>query len=225
MPSDAPRLKLERTKTMGAKVVPYDRNTEDREAIAKGLCAETGATFVHPFNDAGIVAGQGTAGLELCEFAEENGIKLEGILTGASGGGLCGGVAVAAAEKFPECSLFTVEPEGFDDYARSLASGEYQTNTRTGGSVCDALLSTFPGEIGLGILRERKARGLVVTDTEALAAVAFAFLELKLVTEPGGVVGLAALLQKKLPAEIGPVGVILSGGNIDPAMMAKALSL
>ena len=224
MPQDAPQAKLDRTRRSGARVVTYRRGVDDRDALALEIARETGATMVHPYNDAGVIAGQGTIGAEVAEQAAAMGLTPDAMLTCAGGGGMTGGVALALETLLPDCELLPVEPEGFDDYGRSLAAGTLVANRSEAGSVCDALLTRQPGEIGFSITRRRASRGLVVSDAEALAAVAFAFRELKLVVEPGGAVGLAALLSGRLPVKGRVVALTLSGGNIDADMMAKALA-
>ncbi|XHC12839.1 threonine/serine dehydratase [Labrenzia sp. ac12] len=224
MPSDAPRIKLERTRGYGATVITYDRETEDRDAIAGDLCSKSGATFVHPYNDVGVIAGQGTVGLELAAQAAALGLHLDDVLACTGGGGLSSGIALALEAKSPGTVFHTAEPELFDDYKRSLDAGERLSNAVKTGSVCDALLSDSPGDIGFSILSRVAGEGVTVTDEEALAAVAFAFTELKLVVEPGGAVALAALLAGKLPFRGKTVGIVLTGGNIDPQMLKTALS-
>ncbi|WP_306029788.1 threonine/serine dehydratase [Stappia sp. MMSF_3263] len=224
MPQDAPTAKLERTRRSGARVVTYRRGEEDRDAIAATIGAETGATFVHPYNDAGVIAGQGTIGAELAEQAMAMGLSPDAMLTCAGGGGMTGGIALALETLLPACDMVPVEPEGFDDYGRSLAAGTRVPNAREAGSVCDALLSREPGELGFSITSRRAWGGIAVSDAEAMAAVAFAFRELKLVVEPGGAVGLAAVLSGKLPLAGRCVALTLSGGNIDADVMAEALA-
>jgi len=224
MPADAPSIKLERTRGYGATVVTYDRASEDREAIAAKLCQESGATFVHPYDDPGVISGQGTVGLELADQAAALGLQLDDVLACTGGGGLSGGIALALAERSPATVFHTVEPAGFDDYKRSLQAGRRLSNPAKTGSVCDALLSETPGEIGFSILRELAGEGLTVTDEEALAAVAFAFRELKLVVEPGGAAALAAILSAKLTMSGKVLGFVITGGNIDPQMLMTALS-
>jgi len=224
MPEDAPQIKLARTRGYGATVVTYDRETESRDAIAKALCEESGATFVHPYNDPGVIAGQGTVGLELAEQAAALGCQLDDVLACTGGGGLASGIALALADKTPATCFHTAEPALFDDYKRSLESDSIQTNAAKSGSVCDALLTEAPGTLGFSILRKLAGEAVAVTDEEALAAVAFAFTELKLVVEPGGAVALAALLTGKLPLKGKTVGVVLTGGNIDPQMLMTALA-
>jgi threonine dehydratase len=225
MPADAPAIKLQRTRDFGAEIVTYDRAGEDREAIAAEICSKTGATFVHPYNDAGVIAGQGTIGAEIAEQAKALGLIPEAVLACTGGGGLSSGIALALASDLPECVFHTAEPEGFDDYARSLRADERLGNPALSGSVCDAILTERPGEMSFSILRERAGEGTVVSDEEALRAVAFAFRELKLVVEPGGAVALAAVLFGKIKTEGRVVGVVLSGGNIDPELLGKALRL
>jgi threonine dehydratase len=224
MPADAPALKIERTRRSGAEIVLYDRLREDRDAIARALCAERRAAFIPPFDHPHVIAGQGTAGLELAEQARAAGVEaLEAVLVPASGGGLTAGVALALRRHFQLCAVYVVEPEGFDDYARSLASGAREKNAQAAGSICDALLIGQPGELTFAVNRTLLAGGLAVSDEEAMAAMAFAFHELKLVAEPGGAVALAALLAGRYRPRGGAVGVILSGGNVDPALFARAI--
>lgn len=225
MPEDAPRIKLSRTRGYGAAVVTYDRETESRDEIATNLCRQSGATFVHPYNDPGVIAGQGTVGLELAAQAAEGGVQLDDVLACTGGGGLASGIALALAHTSPSTRFHTAEPALFDDYKRSLESGSIQTNAAKTGSVCDALLTEAPGELGFSILRELAGEAVAVTDEEALDAVAFAFTELKLVVEPGGAVALAALLAGKLPLRGKTVGIVLTGGNIDPQMLMRALKV
>jgi threonine dehydratase len=224
MPSDAPQVKLQRTRGYGATVITYDRATEDRDKIAAEICAETGATFVHPYNDPAVIAGQGTVGLEMAAQAKDLGVRLDDVLACTGGGGLSSGIALALANTSAETVFHTVEPQFFDDYKRSLEAGELLSNPAKSGSICDALLSESPGEIGFSILRQFAGEGFTVTDEQVLDAVAFAFSELKLVVEPGGAAALAALLSGKLDLRERTVGVVLTGGNIDPKMLFKAVS-
>jgi threonine dehydratase len=224
MPADAPQVKLERTRGYGATVITYDRATEDRDKIAAEICAETGATFVHPYNDPAVIAGQGTVGLEMAAQAKDLGVRLDDVLACTGGGGLSSGIALALANTSAETMFHTVEPQFFDDYKRSLVAGALLSNPAKSGSICDALLSESPGEIGFSILRQFSGEGYTVTDEQVLDAVAFAFSELKLVVEPGGAAALAALLSGKLDLRERTVGVVLTGGNIDPKMLFNAVS-
>lgn len=224
MPSDAPALKVARTRRSGAKVVSYDRVRESREEIAMAIVAETGASFVAPYDDPRVIAGQGTVGLEIAEDLRGMEIEAVRVLVPASGGGLTAGVALAVEALSPGGAVFTVEPEGFDDHARSFASGEREANTARAGSICDALLADRPGEITFAVNGSRVRAGFAVSDTEVREAMRFAFEELKLVVEPGGAVALAALLSGRVSAADGPVAVVLSGGNADPETFAAAIS-
>jgi threonine dehydratase len=223
MPSDAPAIKVARTRRSGAEVVFYDRYTQDRDAIAHEISAERKADYVAPFDDFGVIAGQGTIGLEIAEQARAAGAELAAVITPCSGGGLAAGVALAIEAESPATLVHTAEPEGFDDYARSLKSGQRESNTPGKTSICDALLVAQPGVLTFPINRTRLGDGLVVSDAEASAAVAFAYHELKLVVEPSGAIPLAALLSGRYPLSGKPVAVVLSGGNIDPAMLAQIL--
>ena len=225
MPTDAPVIKRLRTERSGAKVVTYDRATEDRDACTAALVAETGAELVHPYDDERVMAGQGTALLEAVEDLAARGIVPEAVLVPASGGGLTAGTALVAAARAPGATVYAVEPEGFDDLGRSLKSGVRERNARTAGSLCDALLTPSPGQFTFEINSRLVAAGLAVSDEEALQAVAFAANELKLVVEPGGAVALAALLTGKLDVHGKVVVVLASGGNIEPEVFRRALAL
>lgn len=221
MPSDAPPIKIRGTRHYGADVRLYDRVRESREAIAASIVHESGATLVPPFDDPAIIAGQGTAGLEMIEQC--NG-ALDAVLVPASGGGLAAGIAVAVKAKCPHAEIWLCEPEGFDDWGRSLRAGRIERNAELSGSICDALMAPQPGNVTFAINQKLAAGGIAVSDDEALAAMAFAWRNLKIVVEPGGAVALAALLTGKFDAGKKRVGVILSGGNVEYAMMVRALS-
>lgn len=224
MPSDAPRLKIDRTRAFGAEVVLYDRVHEDREAIARALAEERVADFVHPFNDAGVIAGQGTVGLEMAQDAGAMGLTLDTVIVPCSGGGLASGMAIAVSHIFPASKIVIVEPEGFDDFARSLSSGRIEKNEHASGSIADALMAASPGDQTYAIGRRYFAGAVTVTDAEIRAAMRFAFAELKLVVEPGGAAALAALLAGRVAPAGGSVGVVLSGGNADPETFARIIS-
>jgi threonine dehydratase len=223
MPGDAPAAKREGTTRRGANIVAYDRATDDRDAITASIVAETGAELVHAYNDSRVIAGQGTIGLEIADELAARGEHADLLIAPCGGGGLSAGIGVAMAAESPETQVYLAEPEGFDDYGRSLASGSITRNARTGGSVCDALMAPQPGALGFAINRETGARGVAVSDAEALAAVAYAFRTLKLVVEPGGAVALAGLLSGRVDAYGKTVVIVLSGGNIDPAILERAL--
>jgi len=224
MPADAPRPKRERTLALGAEVVLYDRNTEDRAAIAKRIVAERGATLVPPYDDPLIIAGQGTIGAEIVEDLARLSLKPEIVVVGASGGGLAAGISLGVKSKVPSAKFYAVEPEGFDDTLRSFASGKREANARMSGSICDALLSNTPGELTFPITRELIGQGTTVSDDEVGDAVRYAFHELKLVVEPGGVIGLAALLAGKIAVKGKIVVAILSGANVDPELFGRLIA-
>jgi threonine dehydratase len=224
MPADAPAIKIENTRGYGASVVLYDRDTGDREAIAAEIVARTGATLVRPYDDPDIIAGQGTIGLELVRQAEALGCRLDLVLTPCSGGGLMAGCATAVKALSPQTRLMTVEPQDFDDMARSLASGHRQTNKPGRRSICDALMSPTPGVLTFRINQRLTEAGLAVSDAEVQQAMAFAFRELKLVVEPGGAVPLAAVLSGKVEAAGQTIALVLSGGNVDAATFTAALA-
>lgn len=223
MPADAPVLKRQRTARSGARVVLYDREREDRNAIALAIAAEEGLAFIHPYDDPYVIAGQGTAGLEVAADCKMLGIAPDVIVVPCSGGGLAAGTALAIRDRFPPAAVYVAEPRDFDDYGRSLASGSRQENRLRGGSVCDALLAETPGAIGWGINREALAGGVSASDAEALHAVGFAFDELRLVVEPGGAVGLAALLAGGLDVTGRVIVFMLSGGNIADDVLAVSI--
>jgi threonine dehydratase len=224
MPSDAPRIKVERTRQGGAEVVFYDREKEDRFAIARDLCAKMQADFVPPFDDPYVISGQGTAGMELTRQARLAGAEVDAALVPASGGGLLAGVTLAVKDRFPAADVYCAEPEGFDDYGRSVAAGSLQKNERANGSICDSLLVTEPGELTFALNQKQLAGGVAVSDDEVREAIAYAYRELKLVVEPGGAVGLAAVLSGKFDAKGKSVAIILSGGNIDPQLFGEIIS-
>jgi threonine dehydratase len=224
MPSDAPRAKRERTAALGAQVVLYDRVRDDREAIAEAIAAERGATLVPPYDDALIIAGQGTTGREIVEDLSALGLEPNVVVVTASGGGLTAGIALAVKSRVPSAVLYTAEPQGFDDHARSFKSGQREQNAALTGTICDALMARMPGKLTFAINRALVGAGVVASDEEVAAAVAFAFAELKLVVEPGGAVALAALLHHKIDVT-GKVAVaVLSGGNVDPELFSRLVA-
>ncbi|MFZ0422307.1 MAG: threonine/serine dehydratase [Xanthobacteraceae bacterium] len=224
MPRDAPRAKRERTAALGAEVVLYDRARDDREAIAGDIARQRGAVLVPPYDDALIIAGQGTAGREIVDDLALLGLLPDVIVVTASGGGLAAGIALAVKSRVPSAALFTAEPQGFDDHARSFRSGRREENAALTGTICDALMARMPGKMTFAINQSLVGAGLVVSDDEVAAAVAFAFAELKLVVEPGGAVALAALMHGKVDVK-DKVGVaVLSGGNVDPELFSRLVA-
>jgi threonine dehydratase len=223
MPSDAPAIKIESTRAWGAEVILYDRHSEDREALSAGFAARTGATVIPPYELAEVIAGQGTLALELAADAAAAGLAMDALLACTGGGGLIAGCALALEGVSPETRVHAVEPEGWDDTARSLALGARQRNAPGGSLLCDALLAPTPGVLTFALNARLLAGGVAVSDAEVLAAMAFAFRHLKLVVEPGGAVCLAALLAGRFDARGRVVGAVLSGGNVDPAVFARAI--
>lgn len=224
MPADAPAVKRAGVEASGGKVITYDRASEDREAVAAAVIEKEGGAFVHPFDNAAVIAGQGTIGLEIAASLEAAGIVPDVVMTPCGGGGLSGGVGTAVKAAFPTTNFDIIEPAGFDEYGRSLRAGRIIGNSATSGSICDSLLAKAPGKLGFALNQVNVSEALAVTDEEALAAVAYAFRHLKLVVEPGGAVALAAILAGKLPVAGKTIVAVLSGGNIDPSVMARALA-
>ncbi len=221
MPSDAPQVKIANTRAYGAEVVLYDRATEDRDAIGGDIAAKRGLTLIRPYDDAEVIAGQGTVGLEIAAQAAQAGVDSADVLVCCGGGGLASGIALALQARAPDFRVRTAEPAGFDDMARSLSAGERLRNAAVAGSICDAILTPTPGELTFPILSRLAGPGLVITDDQALRAVALAFTHLRIVLEPGGAAALAAaLFAPDLPDT---VICVATGGNVDPAMFARAL--
>lgn len=224
MPKDAPAMKRNRTIAFGGEVVQYDREHDDRDAIAGSIAAERGAVFVPPYDDFYIIAGQGTVGLEIAEDFSARGLAPDVVVANASGGGLVSGIALAVKHRFPEARVMTAEPAGFDDHARSFRSGGRERNERVSGSICDALLAATPGRLTFEISSRIVGEGVSATDEEVARAVAFAFEELKIVVEPGGAVALAAVLAGKLDLKGKVAAIVLSGGNVDGELFARCLA-
>ena len=223
MPADAPAIKIANTRAFGAEVRLYDRAREVREEIGAEIAERTGAALVKPYDDARIIAGQGTAGLEAADQLRARGAVIDAALIPCGGGGLIAGCSIALAAAFPGVAIHAVEPRGFDDTTRSLAAGEALANPPESRSICDALLAPTPGALTFAVNRRLLAGGLAVTDDEVRRAMAAAFAHLKLVVEPGGAVGLAAVLSRRFDARGRVVLVVLSGGNVDAGLYAQAL--
>jgi threonine dehydratase len=224
MPSDAPALKIENTKALGADVILYDRDTEDRDEIGARLANDRGLTLIKPFNDPLVIAGQGTTGLEIAQDANDLGIQNADVLVCCGGGGFTSGIALACEADAPTLRIRPVEPQGFDDVARSLISGKIERNAATSGNICDAIITPQPGDLTFPILQRLCGPGLTITENEALKAMAQAFLRLKLVAEPGGAAALAAALYRSDDITGDAVIVTISGGNVDPVQFAQALA-
>ncbi len=224
MPTDAPQTKIDATRALEAEVVLYDRATEDRKAIGQTLAEARGLTLIEPFDNAEVIAGQGTTGLEIAEQAREAGVTRGDVLVCCGGGGFASGIALALEAEAPAMRVRPVEPEGFDDVARSLRSGNREVNAAKSGSICDAIISPQPGEMTFPILHRLCGPGIIVTDDECLNAMAYAFAHLKLVLEPGGASALAGALFHGGEIEGEAVICTASGGNVDTQMFQRALS-
>lgn len=221
MPSDAPALKIANTREYGAEVVLYDRDNESREEVGEALASERGLTLIRPYDEPEVIAGQGTTGLEIARQAAEAGVTDADVLVCCGGGGLTSGIALALAAEAPGLRPRPVEPEGFDDVRRSLATGKRQSNDRMSGSVCDAIVTPSPGEITFPIMAKHCGSGIAVSDDDALRAMVFAFRYLKIVMEPGGAVALASALFHAEPGK--DVIAVATGGNVDAEVFRKAL--
>ncbi len=223
MPADAPAIKRAATEAWGARVVTYDRDREVREEIGERIAAERGATLVRPYDDPHVIAGQGTVGLEIARQCLARGILPDAALFPCGGGGLVSGSALALRACLPGIAVHSVEPEGFDDTARSLRAGRRLANPPGGESLCDALLAPTPGALTFALNRRLLAGGLAVSDAEVAEAMRLAFETLKIVVEPGGAVALAAVLSGRFDGRGRTTVVVLSGGNVDPALFAAVL--
>ena len=225
MPTDAPQTKIDGTKMLGGEIVFYDRATEDREAIGRRIAEDEGRVLVPSYDDPSIICGQGTVGLEMADQAESFGLVVDDVLVPVLGGGLIAGVGLAVKDRFPNVSLYSVEPKGFDDHRRSLLSGKRETNYDQSGSLCDALLAPTPGMLTWAINREQLTAGYAVNEQDALAAMAFAHRHLNLRVEPGGAAALAAVLNGSHTAKGRCVALVISGGNVDDEILNRAVSL
>ena len=221
MPEDAPKIKIENTRELGGTTVLYDRYTGDRETIAREMADERGCEVVPSYDHERIIAGQGTAGLEIVEQCEEAGVAPDQVFINCSGGGLSAGCAIAIRSQLPDTSVHPVEPEQYDDTCRSLVSGKREQVDVSARSICDALQVATPGEITFSINKELLGSGVRVSDDEVRDAIRFAFTHLKLVIEPGGAASLAAVLCGKVDARDKVTVAMMSGGNIDAQMFAS----
>lgn len=224
MPSDAPLIKQRNTEAYGAELRLLDRYRDSREEIGAEIAASSGAALIKPYDDPDVIAGQGTVGLEIVEQANDLGALPDAVLTCCGGGGLTAGCALVLKEDNADYPIYTVEPEAYDDTKLSLEAGERRAIEPGTPTLCDALLAPTPGEITFGVNKSRIAGGLTISDEDALNAMALAFETLKLVLEPGGAAALAAVLSGKIEAEGRTLAVVASGGNVDPAVFAKALA-
>ncbi len=224
MPKDAPEIKINNTRALGAHVVLYDRaGGESREALGDTLQAERGLTLIRPYDEPQVIAGQGTCGLEIAEQAAELGIKDAEVLVCCGGGGLTSGIALACEADAPGFKVRPVEPEGFDDVKRSLLSGHIETNNQMSGNICDAILTPAPGQITFPILQRLAGPGIAVSEDACLRTMAHAFERLKVTAEPGGAAALAAALFHGDALNADTVICTISGGNVDAPMFQRAL--
>ena len=221
MPEDAPTIKIENTRRLGGTTVLYDRYTEDRDSIARNIAADRGCEVVPPYDHEHIIAGQGTAGLEIAAQCSELGLTPDQALVCCSGGGLTAGCAISLCDAYPDIDVYAVEPEAFDDTARSLESGQRESIDVSAKSICDALQVATPGQITFEINKRLLAGAMAVTDDEVREAIRFAFRHLKLVVEPGGAAALAAVLCARIETRDKVTVAVLSGGNIDAKMFAS----
>lgn len=224
MPADAPGVKIANTRALGGEVILYDRRTESRESIGLALATERGLTVVRPYDDSRIIAGQGTAGLEAARQAEALGLRVDQAVVPASGGGLIAGVALGVHGIFPDCTVWSAEPNGFDDLRLSLDAGRPVPHHGAGSTLCDALLAAQPGDIPFAVHRDHLTGGVALDDSAVLSAMRTAFDRLKIVLEPGGAIALAAMLSGAVPGRARVTLVIASGGNVDPTTCIRALN-
>jgi threonine dehydratase len=224
MPSDAPEMKINNTRSYGAEVVTYDRYSDNREEIGARISAERGAVLIKPYDDPRIIAGQGTVGLEIAAQSRDLDITLDAVLAPCGGGGLISGTAMAIKHNQASTAVYSVEPQNYDDTLQSLEAGTRTAVDVSNPSICDALMAPTPGEMTFSINRELLDGGLVVSDEEAMEAMRQAFARLKLVVEPGGAVALAAVLSGKFDCTDKTICVVCSGGNVDAAFFADVLN-
>ncbi len=225
MPTDAPKMKIDNTRALGAEVVLYDRpGGESREEVGDRLRSERGLTLIKPYDEPQVIAGQGTTGLEIAEDANALGIEKADVLVCCGGGGLTSGIALACEADAPTLRIRPVEPQGFDDVKRSLASGHIETNNSQSGNICDAILTPAPGQITFPILQRLCGPGIAVSEEECLRAMAIAWARLKVVAEPGGAAALAAALFHSDQIAGDTVIATISGGNVDAEVFQSALS-
>ena len=224
MPADAPKTKIDNTRALGAEVVLYDREHEDRDEIGARISQERDLTLIKPFDEPEVIAGQGTCGLEIAQQAAELGIKDADVLVCCGGGGLTSGIALALEQDAPNMRVRPVEPEGFDDVCRSLISGQIERNPTTLGSLCDAIVTLSPGQLTFPIMQRLCHAGITVTEEQALHAMQLAHDRLKITIEPGGAVALAAALFYGDQTSSDCVIAVASGGNVDRDVFERALT-
>lgn len=223
MPSDAPKIKSDGVRRLGGEVVEFDRETDDREAVSAEIVDRTGATLVPSYDDPFIIAGQGTAGLEVAEDLQTLGILPDQFVCCAGGGGLIAGCGLAMKQAYPDCDIIAAEPEDFDDHRRSLIAGERVANTRKSGSLQDAIITPMPGRLTFQLNQKQLSGAVTASDDDTLEAMAFIWKHLKLVAEPGGATAFASLLNGQAGTRGKVTAVLITGGNVDPAVFRQAL--
>ncbi|VAV87290.1 pyridoxal-phosphate dependent enzyme family protein [hydrothermal vent metagenome] len=223
MPADTPQSKINGVLARDGEVVFYDRLHQDRAQIAADIAADRNAVLIPPYDDPFVIAGQGTVGLEIVEQAKQLGVELQALIPNTGGGGLTAGIALALEAERPDCTLYSCEPEGFDDHKRSLISGKRERNLTLDGSICDALMAQQPGQMTFAINQSRLRVGFSVSESQVRDAMRFAYAQLQLVVEPGGAASLAAVLAKKVPGSA-PICIVLTGGNVDPILFAEIIN-
>lgn len=225
MPKDAPQIKIDRALHYGANIVLFDRFLESREAIGQALIEKTGSYLIPPFEHPDVIAGQGTIGLEIVEQCQAMNMVPTQVLIPSSGGGMAAGCALVIKHYFPDCDIYSVEPMYYDDLAQSLVKGERVGHGNQSGekSICDSLMAPMPGELAFAINRFLLKQGVSVSESSTYQAMRLAFENLKIVLEPGGAVGLAALVEAKVKCPDHVTIVIGSGGNVDPVIFTKAI--
>lgn len=224
MPEDAPAMKVANTKAFGGQVVTYDRYSESREDIGAAIAKEQGATLIPPFEYLPVIAGQGTIGIEIAHRLKDQSITPDQLICCTGGGGLLAGISIGIHHHFPDIDIIAAEPDGFDDFKRSIEQGKRVSNDPDARTICDAIVTPTPGEMTFAINRQHVSQAVRVSDDDALMAMAKAWEYLKCVAEPGGAVALAAILSGKIEAKDKTSVVIISGGNVDQAMFARALA-
>ena len=224
MPADAPKTKIDNTRALGAEVVLYDRENENRDEIGARISQERDLTLIKPFDEPEVIAGQGTCGLEIAQQAAELGITDADVLVCCGGGGLTSGIALALEQDAPNMRVRPVEPKGFDDVCRSLISGKIERNPTTLGSLCDAIVTLSPGQLTFPIMLRLCHAGITVTEEHALHAMQLAHDRLKITIEPGGAVALAAALFHGYQTSSDCVIAVASGGNVDRDVFERALT-
>lgn len=224
MPKDAPKIKIEGTRLRGANIIFYDRRNENREEIGKSIAKKKNLSIIPPYDDKYVIAGQGTIGLEIIDQIKEYGLKPDKILVPTGGGGLIAGISTILKKKYKNINIYSVEPKYFSDYSKSIKNKKIFLNNMNNYSICDSLLANRPGEITFDINKELLKRGLIVNDNQVLKAIKYAYQNLGIILEPGGAVALAAILNKKTIIKNKTIVAVLSGSNIDPKVLKKAIT-